>query len=338
MNNDQILLAHGSGGKLMHNLVGKLIKDYFSNPILLKLNDFAEMDAEMDGGDKIVVSTDSFVIKPYKFPGGDIGKLAVCGTVNDVAVSGAEVLYLTLGLIIEEGFKISELEDICKSIQTASKEAGVIIVSGDTKVVEKGAADGIFINTTGIGIKKTGIKLGGEYVKSGDKVIVTGTIGDHGIAVLSKREGLSFSTPTISDCAPLNTMIKEILSKCKSVTCMRDPTRGGVATTLNEIVRQANVGITIFEENIPIDPAVSGACDLLGLDPLYIANEGKLLIFISPEEESKAIEILRNNQYGINSAVIGEVHLGEPRVILKTALRSSRIIDELVGEQLPRIC
>ncbi|NJD01802.1 MAG: hydrogenase expression/formation protein HypE [Ruminiclostridium sp.] len=334
MGDEKILLSHGSGGKMMHDLISGMIKQYFSNPILDKLNDFAEVE----GAGKIAISTDSFVVKPYKFPGGDIGKLAVCGTVNDVAVSGAEVLYLTLGFIIEEGFSMKDFNDICRSIKRTADEAGVIIITGDTKVVEKGAADGIYINTTGIGIKRKYYNIGAEFVRPGDKVIVTGMIGEHGIAILNSREGLSFNTNLVSDCAPLNGMIKELLEACSTVKCMRDPTRGGVATTLNEIARQSSVKINIFEENIPINPAVQGVCDLLGFDPLYVANEGKLLIFLSADEEQKAIEVLRRNKYGKDSAVIGKVIEGSPRVNIRTILGSHRIVDELVTEQLPRIC
>jgi len=316
--------------KLIEGLIGK----YFSNPILDKMNDFAEIE----GGKITIVSTDSFVIKPYKFPGGDIGKLAVCGSVNDVACSGAKVLYITLAFIIEEGFSLDELENICKSIKKASEEAGVLIICGDTKVVENGAADGIYINTTGIGIKDTDAKIGGECVKPGDKVIVSGNIGDHAAAILSLREGLSFTTPTISDCAPLNVMIKELLEKCSKVSCLRDPTRGGVATVLNEIARQSSVGIRIYEEQLPIDQSVVGVCELFGMDPLYMANEGKLLVFVAAQEADKAVEILRENKYGKNAAIIGEVIEDRSDVVMKTLIGSSRIIDELTGEILPRIC
>jgi hydrogenase expression/formation protein HypE len=334
MESEKILLSHGSGGKMMHKLVNSIVSEYFDNPILNKLNDFAEFD----GGAKVVMSTDSFVVSPYKFPGGDIGKLSVCGTVNDIAVSGADKIYLTCGLIIEEGFPLDELRMILNSMKLAANEAGALIVSGDTKVVEKGAADKIFINTSGVGIKNIEYNLGGEFVSPGDKLIVTGNIGDHGITIMSEREGLSFRTTLESDCAPLNNMIKELLSECKSVKCMRDPTRGGVATTLNEISRQSGISITVFEENLPVLPQVQGACELLGLDPLYVANEGKLLIFIAPDEADKALEIIKKNKYGHDAKIIGEAIEGEPSVNLQTIFGSHRIIDELTGEQLPRIC
>lgn len=334
MSKGQILLSHGSGGRQMRKLMEELTTRYFSNPILMKMNDFAQIT-----GDKImIVSTDSFVVKPYIFSGGDIGKLAVCGTVNDVACSGADVLYITLALIIEEGFGMAELEDICISIKKASEEAGVIIITGDTKVVERGAADGIYINTTGIGIKNIDTDIGGEFVKPGDKILINGNIGDHATAILSSREGLSFTTPTLSDCAPLNLMIKELLSKCSKVRCLRDPTRGGVATTLNEIARQSNVSIKINEESLPIDQSVIGASELFGMDPLYMANEGKMLIFIAEEQADEALDILKKNKYGTNAAVIGEVFEGKPGVIMKTIIGSHRIVDELTGEMLPRIC
>lgn len=335
MKEDYISLAHGSGGKQMRKLIERLTKKYFANPILMKMNDFAQIK----GADNMVVSTDSFVIKPYKFPGGDIGKLAICGTVNDVACSGAEVLYITLAFIIEEGFSIIELENICKSIKEASREAGVIIISGDTKVVENGAADGIYINTTGIGIKHIHKNIGGEFVKHGDKIIINGNIGDHAAAILSCREGLSFTTATISDCAPLNMMVKELLDEYIDIRCMRDPTRGGVATVLNEIAKQSNVGIRIYEKDLPIEQSVVGACELFGMDPLYMANEGKILFFVAAEEADKAVRIMRKNKYGTNAAIIGEVIKSSRQdVIMKTIIGSSRIIDELTGEILPRIC
>ena len=334
MSKGQILISHGSGGRQMRKLIEGLTRKYFANPILQKMNDFAQIT-----GDEIMtVSTDSFVVKPYKFSGGDIGKLAVCGTVNDVACSGADVLYITLAFIIEEGFSVEALEDICRSIKEASEEAGVMIITGDTKVVERGAADGIFINTTGIGIKKIDIDIGGEFVRAGDKILINGNIGDHATAILSNREGLSFTTPTISDCAPLNKMVKELLAECKEVRCLRDPTRGGVATALNEIARQSNVGIRINEESLPVDQSVIGACELFGMDPLYMANEGKMLIFVSGKEAEKALDIIKRNKYGRNASIIGETFDGKAGVIMKTIIGSHRIIDELTGEMLPRIC
>lgn len=334
MSTEKILLAHGSGGRQMRKLVEKITSKYFANPILMKMNDFAEIET----GSKTIVSTDSFVVKPYLFPGGDIGKLAVCGTVNDVACSGAQVKYLTLALIIEEGFGMEALERICMSIQRTADEAGVIIITGDTKVVEHGAADGLYINTTGIGVMKNDVQIGGEYVHPGDKIIINGNIGDHEAAILGSREGLSFQTPTVSDCAPLNNMVSELLAQCDSVRCMRDPTRGGVATALNEIARQSGVGIRIDEAALPVDQSVLGTCELFGMDPLYMANEGKMLFFVAADEAEKAVAVLRNNKYGRNAAMIGQAAHGRPDVVLKTVIGSSRIVDELAGEMLPRIC
>lgn len=331
---ERILLAHGSGGKMTHRLVGGIIARYFSNPVLDKLNDFA-MCA---GSQRIAVSTDSFVISPYFFPGGDIGKLAVCGTVNDVAVSGAVVKYLTLAFIIEEGLPASDLESICASIKQAADEAGVIIVTGDTKVVEHGAADGIFINTTGVGLVTSDITLSPEMVRPGDKVIITGTIGDHGVAIMSKRQGLQFETELQSDCAPLNGLIRDVLAVSSNVRCMRDPTRGGVATTLNEIATQGNVRIVIEEDLLPIAPAVTGACDILGLDPLYVANEGKLLIIVDSAEEATVLSTIRAHKYGFDAAVIATVEAGTPLVTIQTITGAQRIVDMLTGDQLPRIC
>lgn len=334
MSDNKILLSHGSGGKMMHDLVSNIISKYFSNPILNKMNDFALCQ----GGDQLVISTDTFVVDPYIFPGGDIGELAICGTVNDVAVGGAEVKYLTVGFVIEEGFPMEHLDQICSSIKKASEEAGVIIVSGDTKVVPKGAADGIFINTTGVGIKKEYGPLGGECVAPGDKVIISGTLGDHAVAILSKRENLSFSTEIESDCAPLNVMIDEIIKVSPHIKCMRDPTRGGVATTLNEIANQSKVEILLDEESLPVSDPVSGACEMLGMDPLYMANEGKILIVVDPKDEGIVLETLRKNKYGQNAQTIGEIKEGAPRVKLCTVIGSTRVVDMLTGEQIPRIC
>lgn len=331
---ERIILAHGSGGTLTHRLVGEVIARHLSNPILDQMNDFAVCE----GAAKLALSTDSFVISPYFFPGGDIGKLAVCGTVNDVAVSGARVRYLTVGLIIEEGFLISDLDRICASIRRAADEAGVQVVSGDTKVVQRQAADGIFINTTGVGLLPVDRDLRPERVRPGDAVILTGTMGDHGIAIMSKRQGLQFQTELISDCAPLNGLIAEVLAVSSQIRCMRDPTRGGVATTLNEIASQADVRIRIQEESLPITPAVNGACDMLGLDPLYVANEGKLLIFVPPSDTDNVLGVLHAHRYGQQATVIGMVVDGSPLVTLQTLTGAERIVDMLTGEQLPRIC
>jgi hydrogenase expression/formation protein HypE len=332
---DRVLLAHGSGGKLMHDLIRKSFVTTLGNPILNKLDDSAVF--ELSG--RLAFTTDSYVVSPIFFPGGDIGKLAVCGTVNDLSMTGATPLYLSLSFIIEEGLLFSNLEKIVNSISQTAKEAGVKIVTGDTKVVNKGSADQIFINTSGVGIVPPGIDISGSNAKPRDKVIVSGTIGDHGIAVLSQREGLKFQVPVPSDCAPLNSLVAEMLSTGADIHCMRDPTRGGLATTLNEFAQQSKVGIRIYEDEIPVNKAVLGACELLGFDPLYVANEGKLVAVVAPADADKVVARMRQNQYGHEAVIIGEAvteHTG--RVVMKTRLGTSRIIDVLVGELLPRIC
>jgi hydrogenase expression/formation protein HypE len=332
---DRILLAHGSGGKLAHELVEKAFLGELRNPHLEKLDDSAVLDLK----GRLAFTTDSYIVSPIFFPGGDIGKLAVCGTVNDLAMAGAKPLYLSLGLIIEEGFSIDELQEIIKSIRRTAEEAGMQIVTGDTKVVNRGSADQLFINTAGIGIIPEGINISGSNARPGDKVILSGTIGDHGIAVLSKREGLGFSTQLESDCAPLSGLVADLLAVSRNIHCLRDPTRGGLATTLNELAKQSGVGIMIEEDRIPVRDEVNGACEMLGLDPLYIANEGKLVAIVPAGDASKILTAMKGNKYGGNAAIIGEVteaHAG--RVVMKTILGTSRVVDMLVGEPLPRIC
>jgi hydrogenase expression/formation protein HypE len=332
---DKILLAHGSGGKLSHELIEKSFVKAFSNPFLAKLDDSAVFD--LSG--RLAFTTDSYVVSPIFFPGGDIGKLAVCGTVNDLAMSGAKPLYLSLSFIIEEGLLQSELEQIVDSVQRAAQEAGVEIVTGDTKVVPKGSADKLFINTAGVGIIPEGINISGSNARPGDKVILSGTIGDHGIAVLSQREGLSFSTKLESDCAPLGGLVAEMLNASPSIHCLRDPTRGGLATTLNELAKQSKVSVRIEEEKIPVREEVLGACEMLGFDPLYVANEGKLVAIVPAEDADKVLKAMRKNRYGKNATIIGEVRAEKPgRVVMKTVLGASRIVDMLVGDLLPRIC
>jgi len=335
MENNRVLLAHGSGGKLSHDLIEKSFVPAFGNPILNKLDDSAVF--ELSG--RLAFTTDSFIVSPIFFPGGDIGKLAVCGTVNDLAMSGAIPLYLSLAFIIEEGFLTDELEKIVSSIYQAADEAGVKIVTGDTKVVNQGSADKVFINTSGVGIVPPGVDISGANAIPGDKVIVSGNLGNHGIAVLSQREGLKFQVPIQSDCAPLNKMVAEILETSANIHCLRDPTRGGLATTLNDFAKQSQLGIRIEEEKIPVDKAVSAVCELLGFDPLYIANEGKLVAVIAPDDADKVVSKIRQNQYGAEAAIIGEVVNEHPgQVVMKTGLGASRIIDMPVGELLPRIC
>jgi len=332
---DKILLAHGSGGKLAHELVEKSFVKAFANPFLAKLDDSAVID--LSG--RLAFTTDSYVVSPIFFPGGDIGKLAVCGTVNDLAMSGAKPLYLSLAFIIEEGLPQGELNQIVESAQKAAQEAEVKIVTGDTKVVHRGSADKLFINTAGVGIIAEGVDISGSNARPGDKVILSGTIGDHGIAVLSQREGLSFSTQLESDCAPLGSLVAEMLAVGPNIHCLRDPTRGGLATSLNELAKQSKVSIRIEEEKIPVREEVLAACEMLGFDPLYVANEGKLVAIVLAEDAGKVLKAIRGNHYGKSAAIIGEVRGEHPgRVVMKTCLGASRIVDMLVGDLLPRIC
>jgi hydrogenase expression/formation protein HypE len=335
MDDETILLAHGSGSRLSHELIEKNFLPILTNPLLAKLDDSAVFD--LSG--RLAFTTDSYVVSPIFFPGGDIGKLAVCGTVNDLSMSGSVPLYLSLSLIIEEGLTLSELKKVVSSVKAAAEEAGVNIVTGDTKVVNRGSADKLFINTSGIGIIPEGIDISGANAKVGDKIILSGTIGDHGIAVMSQREGLKFSVPVQSDCAPLNKLVSDMLKTSLKINCLRDPTRGGLATTLNEFARQSQVGISIEEEKIPAREGVRAACELLGFDPLYVANEGKLVAIVAPSDAGKILAKMKRNKYGTDAAIIGEVtdaHKG--KVIMKTRLGASRIVDMLSGELLPRIC
>ena len=332
---DRILLAHGSGGKLAHELIEKSFAKAFANPFLAKLDD----SAVIDFNGRLAFTTDSYVVSPIFFPGGDIGKLAVCGTVNDLAMSGAKPLYLSLSFIIEEGLPQDELTEIVDSVRKAVKEAEVEIVTGDTKVVNRGSADKLFVNTAGIGIIPEGVNISGGRASPGDKVILSGTIGDHGIAVLSRREGLSFSRQLKSDCAPLGSLVAEMLAVSPDIRCLRDPTRGGLATTLNELAQQSRVSIRIEEEKIPVREEVLAACEMLGFDPLYVANEGKLVVIVPAEDANKILNAMRDNHYGTGAAIIGEVKAEHPgRVVMKTCLGASRIVDMLVGDLLPRIC
>ena len=335
MDNETILLAHGSGSRLSHELIEKNLLPSLANPLLAKLDDSAVFD--LSG--RLAFTTDSYVVSPIFFPGGDIGKLAVCGTINDLAMSGAAPLYLSLSFIIEEGLTLGELKKVVNSIKAAAEEAEVQIVTGDTKVVNRGSADKLFINTSGIGIIPEGIDISGANAKVGDKIILSGAIGDHGIAVMSQREGLKFSTPVQSDCAPLNKLVSHMLEASSQIHCMRDPTRGGLATTLNELAKQSKTGISIEEEKILVHDSVRAACELLGLDPLYVANEGKLVAVMAPTDAEKVLARMKQNKYGADASIIGEVtddHKG--KVIMRTRLGASRIVDMLSGELLPRIC
>lgn len=332
---DNILLAHGSGGKLSHDLVEKHFLPILGNPLLNKLDDAAVF--ELSG--RLALTTDSYVVNPLFFPGGDIGKLAVCGTVNDLAMSGAVPLYLTLALIIEEGFPLSDLERIVLSIQSTATQAGVKIVAGDTKVVNRGGVDKLFINTAGVGLIPPGVEISGSQAQPGDKIILSGPLGEHGVAVMSKREGLEFSLRLESDCAPLGGLVAEMLNASTLIHCLRDPTRGGLATTLNELAGQSKVGIRIEEGKIPVREEVRAFCELLGLDPLYIANEGRLVAVVAPAEAEKVLTRMRQHPCGTQSVVIGEVTEKYPgRVVMKTSFGATRLVDMPVGELLPRIC
>ena len=332
---DKILLAHGSGGKLSHDLVEKNFVPLFKNPLLDKLDDSAIF--ELKG--QLAFTTDSYVVSPIFFPGGDIGKLAVCGTVNDLAMSGAVPLYLSISLVIEEGLPLADLQKVMTSAGKAAEEAGVKVVTGDTKVVDRGSADKLFVNTAGIGVIPQGVGISGSKAQPGDKVILNGSIGEHGIAVMSQREGLQFSVPIESDCASLHKLVADILEISNNIHCLRDPTRGGLASTLNEFARQSGVGVRIDENKIPVREAVRAACELLGFDPLYVANEGKLVAVVPAADAERVLAKMRRNQYGTQSTIIGEIVAEHPgRVVMTTRLGASRIVDMLVGELLPRIC
>jgi hydrogenase expression/formation protein HypE len=331
-----ILLAHGSGGKMTHELIEKMFLPQFRNEFLEPLHDGAVFNV---GETKFAFSTDSYVVDPIFFPGGDIGELAVNGTVNDLAMCGARPLYLSSAFIIEEGLPIDELWKVVLSIQEAAKRAGVVVVTGDTKVVDRGKGDKLFINTSGIGVVEDGIDIAPKKIQVGDRIILNGDIALHGIAVMSVREGIDFQTQIKSDTAPLNGLVAEMFKSSRNIHVLRDPTRGGVATTLNELAEQSGLGISIDEESIPVPDDVRGACEILGLDPLYIANEGKLLAFVSPDDSEKVLSAMRKHPLGKSSVVIGEVvnqHQGT--VVMKSEIGGTRVVDMLSGEQLPRIC
>lgn len=336
MKADKILLDHGSGGKISHHLTTDLMLPVFNNPILSELNDGAIFDLD---GTRLAFSTDSYTVDPIFFPGGSIGDLAINGTVNDIAMCGATPIYLSAGLIIEEGFAAADLKKIVKEMGKAAAKADVTVVTGDTKVVPKGAMDRIFINTSGIGLILPKAGVASRNAKVGDRIILSGTIADHGITVLARREGLSFESYLVSDTAPLNHMVKQMLADSQKIHVLRDPTRGGVGTALNEIAEKSQIGIKIYEDRIPMKKEVAAACELLGFDPLYLANEGKLLAFVAQDDVDTLLDVIRANPYGKDAAVIGEVIADNPgRVYLETKIGGSRIVDMLAGEQLPRIC
>ncbi len=332
----RIDMTHGSGGRAMAQLIDELFISHFDNDLLRQANDQAAFEV---GPGRMVMSVDGHVISPLFFPGGNIGSLSVHGTINDVAMSGATPLYLSAGFILEEGFPLADLERIVGSMAEAAKEANVPIITGDTKVVEKGNGDGVFITTTGLGIVADGINISGDRAKPGDQIIISGSIGDHGIAIMSSRENLQFETSIESDSAALHTLVAEMIKTAPDIHCLRDPTRGGLATTLNELARQSSVGMHIQEAKIPFKPAVSAACELLGLDPLYIANEGKLVCICKADDAEKLLAVMKQHPLGSNAAIIGEV-IDDPHgfVQMQTGFGGSRIVDWLAGEQLPRIC
>ncbi|OHE59289.1 MAG: hydrogenase expression/formation protein HypE [Thermodesulfovibrio sp. RBG_19FT_COMBO_42_12] len=331
---DRILLGHGSGGKMMH----QLIREYFVPEFELKsLNDSAVLE-EINHG-KIAFTTDSYVVSPIFFPGGDIGKLAVYGTVNDLSMVGAKPLYITTGLILEEGFPLEYLKRILSSVASAAKKSGVKIVAGDTKVVDKGKADGIFINTSGVGIVENGIDISPIRVMSGDKVILSGPIGNHGISIIAERNGMSFNPPVLSDTAPLNGLVSEMLKTTKEIHAMRDPTRGGLASALKEIAIDSGYCIVVEEESIPVPAGVRGACELLGFDPLYVANEGVLVAIVKPDVAESLVNTIRKHPLGKEARLIGYVQETPAKMVLmKTSIGGTRIVEMLSGDQLPRIC
>jgi hydrogenase expression/formation protein HypE len=337
----RITLAHGSGGRAMRDLVERVLLPAFDNRWLAELEDQARFDIATLAahGDRLAFTTDSYVVSPIEFPGGDIGSLAVYGTVNDLAMSGAKPLYLSCGLVLEEGFGLAALERVAHSMAKAARAAGVAIVTGDTKVVERGAADQIFINTAGIGVVPAGVNISARRARPGDAVIVNGSLGDHGIAILLARNELALEAPVMSDCQPLASLVQAMLAACPDIHCLRDATRGGLATVVNEFATASGVGIRLREAALPVAEAVRGASEILGLDPLYLANEGKLVAIVPRELADALVEAMRAHPAGRAAAIVGEV-CAEPagRVILDTAFGGQRVVDMLVGEQLPRIC
>lgn len=326
----------------MRRLIDELFLEEFTDEAALPGDDAAVMELGMKPGDRLAMSTDSFVVTPHFFPGGNIGHLAVCGTVNDVATAGAEVKYLSCGFVLEEGYPINSLREIVKTMAATAAEAGVAIVTGDTKVVERGHADGVFINTAGVGVVPAGRTLSGANCRPGDKVLLSGTLGDHGIAIISQREGLAFSTTIESDAAPLNGLIADVLAAAPNTRAFRDPTRGGLASTLNEFAESSGVDIMVDEALVPVRDEVRGACEMLGYDVFQVANEGKMVAVVPADEAEAALAAMRANTYGSDAAIIGEVCApdihGGHTVRLRTPFGATRILDMLVGEQLPRIC
>ena len=334
--NEKVLLGHGSGGKLSAELLRDVFLPLLGNPVLSRMEDQATVEVN---GVRLAFTTDSFVVKPLFYPGGDIGSLAVHGTINDLAVGGARPLFLSAAFILEEGFPLAELRRITESMARAAGRSGVQIVTGDTKVVERGSGDGVYVNTAGIGVVHAGVSLSASHALPGDAVILSGAIGDHGICILSQREGMELDGHVQSDSAPLHTLVYAILDATTHVRVMRDPTRGGLASALNEIAAQSRVGIRIEEKSIMVQEAVRGACELLGLDPLYVANEGKLVAIVEADVADRVVAAMRTHPLGVNAAVIGRVTAGDPGMVtMRTAFGTTRIVDMLAGDQLPRIC
>ncbi|HEY3382430.1 MAG TPA: hydrogenase expression/formation protein HypE [Vicinamibacterales bacterium] len=333
---EQVLMAHGGGGRLMHQLLERVFLSAFSNPALDTGHDAAVLDV---GSSRIAFTTDSYVVRPLFFPGGTIGTLAVNGTVNDLAMAGARPLGLSAGFIIEEGLPIETLERVVASMQGAAKEAGVAIVTGDTKVVDRGKGDGIFINTAGVGLVEHGLRIAPAAVQAGDAVILSGDVGRHGMAIMAVREGLQFESAIESDCAPLSGPVLDLIGAGVEVHCLRDLTRGGLASALNEIAAGAGVGIAIDERQVPVREDVRGACEILGFDPLYVANEGRFVVFVAGRDRGRAVEVLRRHASCEAAVTIGHVAAGDPGLVtLRSLIGSTRILDMLSGEQLPRIC
>jgi len=333
-----IRMAHGAGGKMMNDLIREVFATPLDNAYLRQMADSAVVPAD-ERNPRFAMSTDSFTVRPLVFPGGDIGSLAVHGTVNDVAMSGARPLWLTAGFILEEGLPMETLEQVVRSMATAAEEAGVQVVAGDTKVVERGHGDGLYINTAGVGVVPEGRNIGPDRARPGDVVLISGTLGDHGIAVLSKREGLTFETDLVSDSAALNGLIEALLTAAPNVHCLRDPTRGGLAAALNELAGTSDVGIEIDESAVPVRTAVAAACEMMGFDPLTVANEGKVVVFVPPEEAEAALAALETHPLGADAARVGVVTADHPGMVLaRTGIGGRRVLDMPLGELLPRIC
>jgi hydrogenase expression/formation protein HypE len=332
---DEVLLGHGSGGRLSAELLREVFLPAFQNPVLARLDDQAIVSVN---GSRLAFTTDSFVVKPLFFPGGDIGSLAVHGTVNDLAMGGAQPLFLSVAFIIEEGLRMEALRRIVNSVREAAAAADVQVVTGDTKVVEKGSGDGLFINTSGIGLVPE-LRLSADQVRPGDRVLLSGSLGEHGIAILAQREGLEFETSIQSDSAPLHTLVAAMLEVTQAFRCFRDPTRGGLSSACNEIAAQSHVGIMLEENAIPVREEVKGACELLGLDPLYVANEGKLIAMVDPGAAEEVVDVMRRHPLGRKAQIVGTVTAANPGLVtMRTVLGTTRIVDMLAGDQLPRIC